>query len=398
MRVLQVVPSLASRTGGPAASVVESSLALRRCGVAATIFATDMAGPASAPHHRRASASDLPAGAQDLDVRIFPTRRPYRLAFSPALYRALHQEVCEYDVVHIHSLYLFPQFAAYHGAVRHGIPYVVSPRGSLDPYLRRRGRLRKAVTHVLWQRSLLGHASFLHLTSEGEAHLVADVAPPVPRIVIPNGICWADYQHLPSAEQFRQRYLAGDDGPIVMNLGRISQKKGLDILIRAFAIVSKDVPGCWLVVVGPDDEGLTPRLQALAEREGVASRVVFTGIMRGEDKLAALASADVWALPSHTENFGIAVVEALAAGLPTVISPAVNIAPAIAAAGAGVVCELTPEAFAPEIVGLLRDDRRRAALGSEAREFAKGYDWATVGPKLAEMYAEAAERTAEANP
>jgi glycosyltransferase involved in cell wall biosynthesis len=216
-------------------------------------------------------------------------------------------------------------------------------------------------------------------------------------VVIPNGIRWSDYQNLPASDQFRRRYLSGDDGPIVMNLGRLSHKKGLDILVRAFSLVVKEIAQCRLVVVGPDDEGLTPRLQALAEREGVLSRVVFTGMLRGGDKLAALAAADVWALPSHTENFGIAVVEALAAGLPTVISPGVNIAPTIAAADAGVVCELTPEAFASEIVGLLRDDGRRAGLGSRAREFAKRYDWAAIGPKLAEMYAEAAGRRAQAN-
>lgn len=392
MRVLQVVPSVASRTGGPATSVVESSLALRRCGVETAVFATDMAEPASAACHRRVSASDLPPGAEGLDIRIFPACRPYRLAFSPSLYRALEGEVSEYDVVHIHSLYLFPQFAAHRLATCHGVPYVVSPRGSLDPYLRRRGRLRKAAADLIWQRNLLGGAAFLHLTSEEEARLVDDVAPLVSRIVIPNGIRWSDYQDLPAPDQFRKRYLAGEDGPILMNLGRMSHKKGLDILVRAFSLVVAEVPQCWLVVVGPDDEGLTPHLRALAEREGVASRVVFTGILRGEDKLAALAAADIWALPSHTENFGNAVMEALAAGLAAVVSPAVNIAPDIDAAAAGVVCEQTPQAFASEIIGLLRNEDRRSGLGCKAREFAKRYDWAAVGPRLAEMYAQAAQK------
>jgi glycosyltransferase involved in cell wall biosynthesis len=390
MRVLQVVFSLASRTGGPAFDVVESSLALRRCGVETTVFATDMAEPPSAKHHRRVSPSDLPAGAEELDLRLFPARWPYRIAFSPALYRALAREVPRYDVVHIHTLFSFPQFAAYRQAIRHGIPYIVAPCGALDPYLRRHGWLRKAIVHVLWQRDMLNRASALHLRSEEEVSLVADVAPAVPRVVISNGIRCAEYSELPSGSEFRRRYLGGDDGPLVMNIGRLSYKKGLDILIRAFAILSKDVPGCWLAIVGPDDEGLTPRLQALAEREGIASRVVFTGMLRGEDKLAALATADVWALSSHSENFGIAVAEALAAGLPVVISPAVNIAPDIAEAGAGVVCELTAQAFAAEITALLRNDSRRAELSTKAREYVKRWDWDVVGPQLAEMYASVA--------
>jgi glycosyltransferase involved in cell wall biosynthesis len=113
-------------------------------------------------------------------------------------------------------------------------------------------------------------------------------------------------------------------------------------------------------------------------------------MLRGEDKLAALAAADVWALSSHSENFGIVVAEALAAGRPVVISPAVNIAPDIAEAGAGVVCELTAQAFAAEITALLLNDSRRAALGARAREFAGRWDWGTVGPQLAEMYASVA--------
>jgi glycosyltransferase involved in cell wall biosynthesis len=392
MRVLHVIPSLASRTGGPATSVVESSLALRRCGVDVTIFATDMAEAASARAHGRVTGAQLPAGARDLDVRLFPARWPYRLAFSPAMYRALRDEAGMYDVVHIHSLFLFPQVAAYRAASGAGVPYVVSPRGALDPYLRRRGRAVKAAGDVLWQRGMLTRAAALHVTSGEEARLTSDVAPGVARYVVPNGIRWDEYQQLPAEDAFRRRYFRGSHDPVVMYLGRLSHKKGLDILIRAFALVRRDVPAARLAIVGPDDEGVTPRLAALARREGVAERVVFTGMLRGGDKLDALAAADVWALPSHTENFGVAVAEALAAGRAIVISPGVNIAPEIEAAGAGVVAPLDAEAFAAEIAALLRDGARRAALGVRAREFARRYDWSIVGPRLVEMYEDIAGR------
>ena len=390
MRVLHVIPSLASRTGGPAASVVESSLALQRCGVDVTIFATDMAEAASAAAHGRATMADLPAGARDLDVRPFAARSPYRLAFSPEMYRALREEAHAYDVVHIHSLFLFPQFAAYRAALSSGVPYVVSPRGALDPHLRKRARLVKAATEQLWQRSMLEHAAALHVTSDDEARLTSDIAPRVQRYVVSNGVRCDDYRQLPSGQAFRQRYMGGSDDPIVLYLGRISHKKGLDILIRAFALARRDAPAIRLAIVGPDDEGLTPALITQARRAGVGDRVVFTGMLRGDDKLDALASADVWALPSHSENFGVAVVEALAAGRATVISPAINIASEIAAAGAGVVASLDAGAFAAELVLLLRDPARREALGARAREFARRYDWSLVGPQLAAMYDEIA--------
>lgn len=391
MRVLQVIPSLASRTGGPAASVVESSLALQRCGVDVTIFATDMAEAASARTHQRATSGDLPAGARDLDVRLFPARWPYRLAYSPAMERAFDVEVRRCDVVHVHSLFLYPQYAAHRAARAAHVPYVVSPRGALDPFLRRRGRVVKAAADVLWQRSMLRQAAAMHVTSDEEARLTADVAPGVPRHVVSNGIRWAEYQLAGSGAAFRRRYLEDSDDPLVMFLGRISHKKGLDILIRAFALVLRDVPTARLAIVGPDDEGLTADLAMLARQEGVSERMVFTGMLRGNDKLDALAAADVWVLPSHTENFGNAVAEALAAGRATVISPGVNIAPEIAAAGAAVVVPLRVEAFAREIGALLRDEERRAALGERAREFARRYDWDVVGPRLAAMYASITE-------
>lgn len=393
MRVLHVIPSVAARTGGPAVAVIESSLALARLGVDCTVMATDLAETASARTRGRLTAAGLPAGAEALDVRTYPLRFPGRLACSPALWRALHDEARRCDVVHIHSLYLFPQFAAWRAARAAGVPYVVSPRGALDPYLRRRHATIKAASDALWGRAMIAGAAALDLTSDEEARWLADVAPGVTRAVIPNGIRWPEFQHLPPAGEFRARHLGGHGGPVVGYLGRLSHKKGLDVLVRAFAIARRDAPAARLAIVGPDDEGLTPALRALAAREGIADAVTFTGMLQGRDKLAALAAADVWALPSHGENFGIAVAEALAAGRAVVVSPGVNIAPEIAAADAGVVCERTPEAFAAAIASLLRDPGERARLGERARAFARRYDWSEVAPRLAELYRSVAATT-----
>lgn len=386
MKILHVIPNLAARTGGPPVSVVQASLALRQCGVESTVFATDMAEAASAPSHARVSAAGLPAGASEIDVRLFRARWPRRLAFSPSMYAALAREADGYDIVHIHSLYLFPQFAASRQARLRQVPYVVSPRGALDPYLRRRSRTAKTIAGALWQRSLLEHASAMHLTSPEEARLVADVAPRVPRYVVPNGVRCGDYADLPSGDAFRARWGIDACSPLVMFLGRLSHKKGLDVLVRAFAAVHDAAPDARLAIVGPDDEALTPELSRLAGREGVGGSLTFTGMLQGGDKLSALAAADLWALPSHSENFGNAVVEALAAGRACVISRGVNISPEIEAAGAAVVCDPAVEGFASNMLALLRDRRRRDGLASRARAFAGRYDWSAVGPRLAAMY------------
>ena len=216
LRVLQVIPSLAARTGGTAESVIQSSIALQNYGLETTIFATELGSAVSARQPSRVSASALPSGAEELDVRLFPTRRPHSFAFSPELYRALAKATGGYDVVHIHSLFLFPQLAAYRQAVRQRVPYVVTPHGILDPYHRQHGRLRKQVTDVLWQRRLLEGASALHLTSDEEARLVADVAPAVPRVIASIGVHWPRFQNLPEPERFRREQLGGHSGPIVL--------------------------------------------------------------------------------------------------------------------------------------------------------------------------------------
>lgn len=174
MKVLHALPTLSPRLGGPAMVVVNAARALRPLGWESTIVATDLAHPASWSGRERVTLADIPNGA-GLDARLYPARWPYRLAYSPALARALRELVHEYDVVHIHMLFQYPQFAAYEAARRAGVPYVVAPRGALDPHLRRRSRLVKAVTGLLWQRRMLDAAAALHFTTGEEARLVSDL-------------------------------------------------------------------------------------------------------------------------------------------------------------------------------------------------------------------------------
>lgn len=386
MRVAHVIAGLAARTGGTAAGVVEAALALDRVGVETTIFTTDLRGSASSGLGGRVPATELPVGSDGVDIRMFPARSPHRLAYSPALRNGLRASLHDYDVVDVHSLYLYPQYAAFREAARAGLPYVVTPHGALDPYLRPRGRARKALIDSLWQRRALERAGAVRVTAPDEAALMADVAPLVPRFVVPNAIDWDSFQTLPDGLEFRRRHLHGHAGPVVMYLGRMAHKKGLDVLIRAVASVARTNTDVVLAIVGPDDESLTPVLGALACDLGVDGRVSFVGMLHGRDRLAALAAADLWILPSRSENFAIALAEALAAGLATIVSPAVNIAEAVHAADAAVICEPETADLADAILALLADGERRAKLGANARVFARRYDRAAVGTKLADMY------------
>jgi glycosyltransferase involved in cell wall biosynthesis len=388
-RILHVIPAIADRTGGPAAAVLESSRVLSEHGLRCTVLTTDLGEAASAARHTHIT-SQVGLIAPEVELRMYRAQPPRRLAFSAPLARAVRTAVREADVVHIHSLFLFPQYAAYKAASRASVPFIVSPCGALDPALRARSRLAKALTDFLWQGEMLRSASGIHFKTEEERRLALDLRLAERQFVVPNGIDWTAFQRPSDGDGFRERYLGGHDGPIILNVGRFSHKKGLDTLIRAFARAHEAHPRAVLVLVGPDDEGLKPRLKELAAEVGLQDQVVFPGMLRGEELRGALSAATVWALPSKTENFGSAVIEAMAAGVPVVVSPAVNLASAIGAAQAGVVCDRTPAAFATAIDSLLESESRRSILSDRAREFARGYDWDGVAERLVQMYSAAA--------
>jgi glycosyltransferase involved in cell wall biosynthesis len=389
LKVLHVIQDLSAHTGGPPVVITEASLALSSAGVEATVVATDAALMASAASAQRVRDGDLPQGARQLDIRLCSLQPPRRFAFSWPLARLLDRIAPEYDVVHIHMLYLFPHLAAYRTARKHRIPYVVSPHSALDPYIRSHGRLKKAIAWRLWQGAEMEHASALHLFAAEEVPLVSDIAPSVPRVIVPNGVRWSDYQDLPDGAIFRDRYLNGYGGPVVMFLGRIAEKKRIDILIEAFGTVAGEGVDARLVIAGPDNEGAGPKLRELVRQRDLSDHTFFPGMLHGEDKLAALAAADIWVLTSRSEGFSMAVIEALAAGRPCLLSPAVFIASEAHREGAALLCDLDSDAFATGIRELLANPDRRIKMGATARKFARRYDWDVVAQGWKRMYQQA---------
>jgi glycosyltransferase involved in cell wall biosynthesis len=389
LRVLHVTQDMSTRTGGPPVVITEACLALARRGVENTVVATDAALMAKAASRERITRRDLPPGAEQLDLRLCRLQPPRRFAFSRPLHQLLKRITPEYDVVHVHTLYLFPHLSAYRAARIHHVPYVVSPHSALDPYLRRQGRIKKEIAWHLWQGADVERASTLHLFAKEELPLVEDIAPAVPRAIVPNGVRWDAYQSLPPASRFRDLHLGGYSGPIVLFLGRIAEKKGIEILIEAFAEVVKQGIEARLVIAGPDNEGTGPALRELVLRNNIEARTSFVGMLRDTEKLAALAAADIWALSSRSEGFSIAVIEALAAGRACLLSPAIFVGADAEREGAAVVCELNAQSFSDAMVDLLTDSKRRIQMGKAARDFARRYDWDVVSEGLEQMYSNA---------
>lgn len=387
LKILHVIPSMSLRTGGPPVSVTNLSRGLQLLGHMSVVYSTSAATPASSNNFRsQIAGDDLPVGASEIDLYLFSLRSPHRFIYAPSLGQELRNNAEQFDLIHVHSLYLYPQLAAWRAATKANVPYVVSPRGALDPYLLKRGRLQKWVLNTLWQKRMLDNAAAIHYTSEEEKRLAEVINIKAQAFVLPNIVDLAPYGSLPSGADFREQLRLRSDVPLILNHGRLSHKKGLDILIRAMASVVQVLPSAHLALVGADDENITPTLQRLALDLGIEKSISFVNPLKGKDLLSALAAAKIWVLPSHGENFGMAVVEAMAAGVPVVCSPHVNIANEAVAAEALRVSPNSPEILANTILTILKDPETAKALGRAGRDFSSRYDLASSATLYGDFY------------
>jgi glycosyltransferase involved in cell wall biosynthesis len=307
----------------------------------------------------------VPVDVDGVRVHYFPS--PFRrLYWSPAMRRALDAAAGTYDVVHIHAVYLWTVIAAARAARHAGVPYVISPRGMLVPELiRRKSRIVKTLWLRLAERPGFARAAAIHFTSALEGEEAARTGLPLPSpFVVPNGI---DVEPRPDVP--RQ-----DD--TLLFLGRVSWKKGLDRVIAALP----SLPSVRFAIAGNDEEALTPRLRELAEQHGVSDRVDFLGPVYDAAKNELLARATLFVLFSTSENFGNAVLEALAMETPVVLSRDVGLAEEVARAGAGII-------GLEGVAELLRDRHRREQMGRNGRKLVESrFAWPRVAQEMEEAY------------
>lgn len=390
MRLLHVVPTYvpAWRHGGPVAAVHGLCKALVKRGHQVTVFTTNV--------HGASTLEVRPSAPVDVDgvaVWYFPVAAPRRLYRSPGLGAALAGRlpgtggVAGFDAAHLHSVFLWPTAAAARAAERARVPYLVAPRGMLvGDLLRRRGRLRKRLWIRLVERRTLARAAGLHATSDLEAAEAARLGLPLPPVyVVPNGVADEPWDAAREGELAPAVRAALARHPLLLFLGRLSWKKGLDRLVAALA----EVPGATLAIAGNDDEGYGETLDRLAATAGVAGRIARLGPVHGAGKAALLHLSDALVLPSYSENFGNAVLEAMAAGLPVAVTPEVGLAGAVREHGAGVVTPGDPPRLAAALRALLADPEGRSAMGRRgAAAAARHFAWEPVAARMEAVYEE----------
>lgn len=350
------------------------------------IFTTDFGLEGQVP------IDSTPVADGGVTIRYYPAQWPRKFKPSWSLYTALARALPAADVVNLHALYLFHDWAAGRICRHANVPYIVLPHGALDPYIWRRHRGRKRVIEWAFQNRVLRHAAAIHYTTEDEMRLAVPYAQGAPGVVVPLGIELDEFDPLPPPDRFHARHPETRGKRIVLFLGRLHEKKGLDILAAAFGRIAKTFPDVHLVLAGPE-AGIAARLEDWLRDAGIADRTTRTGMIEGEDKRAALAAASLFALPSYSENFGIAVLEAMAAGLPVAISDQVNLWHDVEAAGAGLVSPCDVGAFAALLERLLGDPAEARRMGEAGRRLARdSFSWPRIAARLESVYEDVAAR------
>jgi glycosyltransferase involved in cell wall biosynthesis len=301
------------------------------------------------------------------------------------LARWVARHVDRYDVVHVHALFSFASEVAALIARRRGVPYVIRPLGVLNRYGM---RLRRPRLKRLWiwlvAGPLLRDAAAVHFTSQAEADEASELGIPMRGVVIPLGV---ELPEPGDPESMRARFPALRGARVLLFLSRLDPKKNLEGLIDAFSEVAPEVPDLRLLVCGSGASGYVDSLKARATANGVGERVVWAGEVRGAEKASAFALADLFVLPSLSENFGIAVVEALAARVPVVVSDGIPLASRIVEVGAGWRCGTDGPSVAAALRAALDPAIDRRAVGERGRALvAAEYSVDVMGQRLKALY------------
>ena len=369
MRILHLIPTVNEEYGGPVAALREAEAATRSRGVVRTVATLDLPDD---PWVRRASFATVPLG--DAVGRRARRALPWlRYGFTPHLVPWLRRQAGCHDRVVVHGLWNYVAFAARRVLPGGPAPYFVFPHGMLDPWFRAAYPVKHRCKQLSWRISegpLLRGARAVLFTSQGERAAAEDAFQPygLRGIVAGYGTGAAPPAGPEQAAALAAAVpdLAGR--PFLLFLGRLHSKKGCDLLLHAMAAQAARLPGHQLVLAGPDAGGYAAELRALATRLGIADRVHWPGMLRGSAKWGALHGCEAFALPSHGENFGVAVAEALSCGVPVLLSHKVNISAEVLADGAGLVGPDTEAGTADTLArfAALGPDRR-AAMGRRAR-------------------------------
>ena len=288
------------------------------------------------------------------------------------------------DGVHIHGLWECSTYIAASAARKAGVPYVISAHGMLEPWALANKRLKKAVYAAVIERGTVDGAACLHALTQAEAMDCRNFGYNGPIAVIPNGV---EASSTADAALFLDRYPQAQGKRLLLFLGRIHYKKGVDLLVNAWGGISSLHPDTLLVLAGPDSEGTLAQVQTTVTRLGLEDRVLITGMLDDSMKWNALAAATYFVLPSFSEGLSVAALEAMSMGVPLIVSDQCNL-PDVAASGAGWQVKTTLPSLVQTLQTALEMStvRQHMQRGNAADLARREFSWNSVTERMAELY------------
>ena len=381
MKILIVIPALGNVYGGTSKIVLELAESIGKLGVSVDVVATNANGEKTL----------------DVDLNQWIIQNHYRVRyfsyldfldykFTLSMSQWLFSNVSSYNLVHTHAIFSYPVLAAYWMCQLHKIPYLATPHGMLEPW---------ALAYKIWKKKLyfnwlekpaLQKASAIQMSAATEAEGIKNLDLKPPLVIVPNGIHREDFASLPDPEIFDQQFPETKNKRLIIFLGRIDPKKGLDLLAPAFAQAYQTFPDTHLIIAGPDNTGFLPTAESYFIKAGCSHAVTFTGMLTGNIKYAALAAATIYVAPSYSEGFSMSVLEGMAAGLPCVITTGCNF-PEAGEAEAAIIVNIDVGSIAKAIIQLLEDDQQAKNMGYRARQFIlDNYTWDKIALKMVSVY------------
>jgi glycosyltransferase involved in cell wall biosynthesis len=380
MKVLMVAPYIASVYGGPAKVIRELSQGLGQSGIGVDVITTNANGN---------DQLDVPVRQwlpeHGFRIQYFDCWHRNDLILSRSLIQWFMRHVTDYDVVHTHNI-----FSPLTSLVRwicawKKVPYVVTPHGMLEPWALSYKANKKQWYYQWIEHPTLQQASTIHVLNQAEASHIHALGLSNTAI-LPNGVWREEFATLPDRTIFHSQYPDTQGKTLLLYLGRIDPKKGLDLLAPAFASVHQQFPETHLIVAGPDTIGFLPTVQGFFAEAGCLDAVTFTGMLTGPIKLAALSASSIYIAPSYSEGFSMSILEGMASGLPCIMTTGCNF-PEASEAQAAYIVETNVESLTQALYDCLNNRQEARAMGDRARELVfQNYSWEQIAEHLSQIY------------
>ena len=329
-----------------------------------------------------------PVSYRGVRCHFFPRGWSEAFKYSPSLGRWLNENVAQYDIVHIHAVFAHATCAAARACCRAGIPYIVRPLGTLEPWSMRQKPVRKQIAWRLLFRRVLTQATAIHYTTEQEREWTERSLGLRKGLVVPNGVDESLLEVQPTG-QFRKAHGIPAGAPVLLTLSRLHPKKGLDLLLQVFVDLKTRGPlaACHLVIAGDGERNYVNELREIIRGTPAESFVHWVGWLEGDAKLHALAEADLFVLSSFQENFGIGAVEAMACGTPALLSRQVGLAAEVLANRAGWIVNLDAAGLGGGLAEAASNPAELAARGAAARALVRErFTWPRIAQEWIALY------------